>query len=158
MKIGVMSDTHGDICMAEQAIAVLQDQGVAMVMHCGDVGVDIVPLFAGLTMHFVNGNMDNLKLLRDAALPEHTVHDAFATLEIDGRRVALLHGHDARRLDETIRSGHFDLVCHGHTHVFSNTLEGATRVLNPGALVRTGRPSVAVVDLPSLTVTEIPLS
>jgi uncharacterized protein len=48
-------------------------------------------------------------------------------------------------------------VCHGHTHAFSSRFEGRTLVLNPGALARTGRPSLAVVELTSMEVTEIPL-
>jgi len=48
-------------------------------------------------------------------------------------------------------------VCHGHTHAFSSSREGSTLVLNPGAVSRTRSPSLAVVELPSLKVTEIPL-
>ena len=62
-----------------------------------------------------------------------------------------------KRYGSTIHSGHWHLVCHGHSHVFSHDFEDRTLVLNPGALVRTRRPSVAVVDLPAMEVTEIPL-
>jgi predicted phosphodiesterase len=68
-----------------------------------------------------------------------------------------LHGHDVKLLRHTIHSGHWDLVCHGHTHVFSSRREGSTLVLNPGAVSRTSFPSVAVVELPSMEVTELPL-
>jgi predicted phosphodiesterase len=60
-------------------------------------------------------------------------------------------------LRHTIHSGGFDLVCHGHTHIFSSDVEGGTLVLNPGALTRSSRPSLAVVDLASMDVTEIAL-
>jgi predicted phosphodiesterase len=49
-------------------------------------------------------------------------------------------------------------VCYGHSHAFSNKHEGPTVALNPGALSRTSYPSVAVVDLPSLEVTRVPVS
>jgi predicted phosphodiesterase len=71
--------------------------------------------------------------------------------------VALLHGHDVKLLHRTIHSGHWDLVCHGHTHAFSSTRQGQTLVLNPGAVSRTRHPSLAVVELPLLEVTEVPL-
>ncbi len=105
-----------------------------------------------------HGNMDDPERLREAIRgPGHTFHDQLGTLEVEGRRVALLHGHDVKLLHHTIHSGHWDLVCHGHTHAFSSTRQGPTLVLNPGALARTRHPSLAVVELPSLEVTEIPL-
>ena len=102
--------------------------------------------------------MDHADRLREAITdPEHTLHEGLGTLEIEGRWVAFLHGHDVKLLRHTIHSGHWDLVCYGHTHVFSSGFEGRTLVLNPGALARTSRPSLAVVELPSLEVTELPL-
>ena len=158
MKIGVLSDTHGDVPGTRQALQVLECLGVSMLIHCGDVGAEIVPFFKGLPTHFVYGNIDDPEGLREAIVePEHTYHGQLGTLGIAGRRVAFLHGHDVKLLRHTIHSGHFDLVCHGHTHAFSSGFEGKTLVLNPGALARTSRPSLAVVDLPSLEVTEIPL-
>jgi uncharacterized protein len=62
-----------------------------------------------------------------------------------------------RLLHHSVHSGEWDLVCHGHTHVFSSSREGRTLVLNPGALSRTRWPSLAAVELPSLDATQIPL-
>ncbi|MGE3778384.1 MAG: metallophosphoesterase family protein, partial [Pirellulaceae bacterium] len=45
-----------------------------------------------------------------------------------------------------------DLVCYGHTHQALERFEGATHVLNPGAVYRAKPHSVAVVRLPELTV------
>jgi hypothetical protein len=118
----------------------------------------VVPLLSGRQVHLVAGNTDDLDSLRAAIIkPEHTLHDQLGTLEIEGCRVAFLHGHDVKLLRHTIHSGDWDLVCHGHTHAFSSSREGSTLVLNPGAVSRTSSPSMAVVELPSLKVTEIPL-
>ena len=107
--------------------------------------------------HFVSGNMDDPDELRRAIVsPEHTFHGPLGTLEIEGCRVAFLHGHDARLLQQTIHSGQWDLVCHGHTHAYSSRMEGRTLVLNPGPS-RTAEPSLAVVELPSLEVARIRL-
>ncbi len=158
MKIGVLSDSHGEVWIVERAVAILQNMGVAVAIHCGDIGPEVVPLFKGIPTHFVHGNMDNTDQIRDAITqPEHVDHRQFGALELDGRRVAFLHGHDVKLLRHTIHSGHYDLVCHGHTHAFSQSTEGKTLVLNPGALSRTSRPSIAVVDLDSMHVSEIPL-
>jgi uncharacterized protein len=158
MKIGVLSDTHGEVRAVQRAIRILRNLNVGLTIHCGDVGVEIVPLFQGLPTHFVPGNMDDLNRLREAITdPEHKLHDKLGTLEIEGRRAAFLHGDDVKLLHHTIHSGHWDLICHGHTHAFSSAREGQTLVLNPGAVGRTSRPSLAIVDMPSLEVTEVPL-
>ena len=140
MKIGVLSDTHGEVGAAQQAIRILHEQHVGLAIHCGDVGAEVVPLLKGLPTHFVPGNMDDPERLREAITePEHTLHEQLGTLEIEGRRVAFLHGDDVKLLRHTIHSGHWDLVCHGHTHAFSSGFEGRTLVLNPGA---SGAPAV----------------
>ncbi len=158
MKIGAISDTHDDVEATQQAVRILDGLNVSLTIHCGDIGLEVVPLLKGRRLHFVCGNMDDADRLREAIVePEHAIHDQFGTLEIEGCRVAFLHGHDVKLLYQTIQSGEWDLVLHGHTHAFSSTREGRTVVLNPGAASRTSHPSLAVVDLPSLEVMQVPL-
>jgi uncharacterized protein len=158
MKIGVLSDTHGEVCAARRAVDILQKRQVSLAIHCGDVGIDVIPLLRGLPTHFVCGNMDDPHRLREAiADSEHTLHEKLGELELEGRRVAFLHGDDVKLLRHTVHSGHWDLVCHGHTHAYSSRVEGRTLVLNPGALGHASHRSMVIVDLPSLDVTEISL-
>jgi uncharacterized protein len=158
MKIGVISDTHGDVASTQQALEILDRFGVGLTIHCGDVGPGIVSLLEGRCVHFVAGNMDDAIHLRETISDcGHTLHDGLGTLEVEGCRVAFLHGHDVKLLHHTIHSGEWDLVCHGHTHTFSSGREGSTVVVNPGALSRTHFPSLAIVELPSLDIAEIPL-
>ncbi len=158
MKIGVISDTHGDAVSTRRALNLLATFQVDLILHCGDVGNELLPLFDGRKVHLVAGNMDDPDSLRAAIVdPGHTFHGQLAALQIEGCRVALLHGHDVKLLRHTIHSGHWDLVCHGHTHAFSRSREGSTLVLNPGAVSRSSSPSLAVVELPSMEVTELPL-
>jgi uncharacterized protein len=158
MKIGVLSDTHNEISAAQRAIDILRGLKINLAIHCGDVGAEVVPLLQGLPTHFVRGNMDDPDRLREAMTdPEHMLHVGLGTLELEGRRVAFLHGDDVKLLRHTIDSCDWDMVCHGHTHAFSRRHDGQTLVLNPGAVGRTSRPSLAIVDMPSLEVTEIPL-
>jgi uncharacterized protein len=156
MKIGIISDTHGDILATQRAVNQLQNHRISLLIHCGDIGLEVLPCFKSIGTHFVSGNMDDPDRLREALTePEHTFHDGFGSVEIEGLRVAFLHGHDVRLLYQTIHSGQWDLVCNGHTHSFSRSVEGRTVVLNPGAVSRTVRPSLAVVDFPSLEIMEI---
>jgi uncharacterized protein len=158
MKIGVISDTHGDARLTGRALNVLDTLQIDLILHCGDVGIEILPLLDGRKVHLVAGNIDDADKLRAATTnSEHTLHDPFGALQIEGCRVAIMHGHDVTLLRRTIQSGQWDLVCHGHTHVFSRSREGSTLVLNPGAVSRTSFPSLAIVELPSLMVTQVPL-
>jgi len=158
MKIGVLSDTHGEIRATSRALEVLNSQGVDAIIHCGDVGIEVVPLLHGRIVHFVPGNIDDLEALREAITePAHTLHEPLGVLEVEGRRIAFLHGDDVKLLRHTVHSGTWDLVCHGHTHVFARSQEGRTTVLNPGAVSRTGQPSTAVVELPSMEIRQLSL-
>ena len=160
MQLGVVSDTHGHVGYTREAIRMLESLKVEAVLHCGDIGSpEIVELFAAWPTHFVFGNVDQQRLLGEAIRAAgQTCHDRFGRLEFDRRKIAFLHGDDSALLEQTIASGRFDLVCHGHTHVARNVQRAATRVLNPGALYRATPHSIALVQLPELAATIISLA
>lgn len=138
----------------------LESLEVDEVLHCGDIGsASIVSLFAPWPTHFVFGNVDFDEPPLREAIDEfgQTCHGRFGTLEREGLKIALLHSDDARRFNETVRSGGYDLVCYGHTHVAKQEYAGSTLVLNPGALHRATPHSLAIVDLPQLAVTIVNL-
>ena len=59
MRIGVVSDTHGHVPFTRDAVRMLEQLEVELVIHCGDVGsVEIVSLFSAWPTHFVLGNVD----------------------------------------------------------------------------------------------------
>ena len=159
MLIGIISDTHGDIYGCRAAVRVFESYGVDQVLHCGDIGApEIVDLFAAWPAHFVYGNVDSPKYLGNTiAQAGQTCHDFFGSIHLEDRSIALLHGNDARLLDRSIKSGDWDIVCHGHTHAARHTTIGKTLVVNPGAIARTMYPSVAVIDLDSLEATPLRL-
>lgn len=160
MLLGVISDTHGQIQYTQEAVRVLESLEVNVVLHCGDIGsTEIVPLFAPWPTHFVFGNVDqDEKRLRTAIEKAgQTCHGRFGHLQIEGRRIALLHSDDAAQFRQTIDSNEWDLVCYGHTHVAREHRVGRTLVLNPGAIYRANPHSLALVELPSLKVTSIKL-
>lgn len=152
MWIGILSDTHGRLDRTEQAVECFQSLQVELLIHCGDVGTPaVLDLLAAWPVHFVLGNTDSPWSFRDGVRPDNALcYDRFGQLELEGRQIAFLHGDDARRFRETVRSGQWDLVCYGHSHLAEITTEGTTLLLNPGALHRASHPSIALVELPSL--------
>ncbi len=160
MQLGIVSDTHGHVPYALEAVRMLESLGVEAVLHCGDIGSpEIVGLFSAWPTHFVFGNVDHdeadlRRAIRDAG---QTCHGRLGTLELAGRKIAFLHGDDTALLRETIDSGKWDLVCHGHTHIARQMRQGNTLVLNPGALYRATPHSLAGVELETLAATIISL-
>ncbi len=160
MRIGVVSESHGHVGLTGAAVRMLESLEVEQVLHCGDIGSpDIVPLFSAWPTHFVFGNVDCEEgPLRDAIRQAgQTCHERFGSLELCGLQIALLHSDDEVRFRDTVQSGQWDLVCYGHTHVARQDRHGKTLVLNPGAIYRANPHSIAIVELPLLEVTPIPL-
>jgi putative phosphoesterase len=160
MKIAIVSDTHSRHATAELAVAEIKKRGVKTVLHCGDIeDPDMVRLFAGLDAHFVFGNCDYyVEDLRQAmAETGATLHEHWGQLELGGRKIAFLHGHDRTLMQEVEDSGHFDYLFHGHTHVAADRRNGPTRVINPGALHRAKPKTFVVLDLASGAVESIAL-
>jgi putative phosphoesterase len=154
-RIGVISDTHGHVARVDQAVRLFEQQQLEAVLHCGDIGsLEIPPLFRSLPTHFVLGNVDwNTDALAESIEAiGHTLHGRFGTLKLGSRSIALLHGDETRRLQSVIQSGEWEVVCCGHSHRADCHRVGKTLVLNPGALHRALRYTVAVLDLTDLSV------
>jgi len=133
----------------------LESFGVGAVLHCGDIGSEaIVPLFAAWPTHFVFGNVDGGLLAAGLAAAIEkvgmTCDGRFDSFELAGTKIAQLHGDDGRLLDETIEAAQHQLVCHGHTHLPRLEKVGPTLVLNPGALYRAAKHTIATIELPAL--------
>jgi uncharacterized protein len=160
MRIGVVSDTHGHVGNTLAAVAQLGELRVDVVIHCGDIGSpQVVPLFAGWPSHFVLGNVDDDDSGYRWVIEDQggTFHGRVGRIELEGRKIAVIHGDDQSALHAAIDDGDFDLVCTGHTHRRELRREGRTLVLNPGALYRANPKSFAVVDWPELDVTFVEL-
>src|SRR5690242_8466989 len=119
MKIGILSDSHGRNATVKAALAELRDRGIRTVLHCGDIeDPDTIPLFQGFDAHFVFGNCDYERDLLRAAVAASgaTLHEGWGNLELDGVKIAFLHGDDKRLMREVEESGYFDYLFYGHTH------------------------------------------
>jgi len=140
------------------AVRMLESLEVSAVIHCGDIGSAEIPgLFAAWPTHYVLGNVDRNATELQQAIEKagHTYHGRFGSVEWCDRQIAFLHSDDGVRFRETIYSDKWDLVCYGHTHRAEHHLEGKTLVLNPGAIYRANPHSIAIVELPDLTVTNV---
>ncbi len=175
--IGLISDTHGRHLLTRQAVRILLAAGAGELIHLGDVGTCAVleellvatpgPDSDGdsqrlqtLPVHLVFGNADgdisNLaRYARELGLDVQ--HPAGRLTLEDGRSLAFTHGHDRRLLAAALEE-HVAYLCHGHTHRAADTHQGPTRIINPGALCRAARYSVALLDTAQdrLTFLEVP--
>ncbi len=151
MRIAIVSDTHSRYATVEAAVQLIDERRVGLVLHCGDIeDAETVWLFPANT-HFVFGNCDTERAgLRQAV---HgiggTLHEPFGRLDLDGVKIAFLHGDNRELLDDLEQSGEYDYVFHGHTHVAAERCTGPTRVINPGALHRANPKTFTVLDLES---------
>ena len=155
MKIGILSDTHGNLARAIQSVQQLLNQGCGTLIHCGDVGSENVLIEMTALLHgkkvpafVVLGNVD----LWDEAVQQFPASSGIQVarshdLELEGCRMGVAHGDDPRLFASFTGSGDYRYVFTGHTHVREDRSTGNTRIINPGAVYRTPQPSIAVLDL-----------
>jgi putative phosphoesterase len=155
-RIGLLSDSHGRAKTTQQAVDLLVSQGAELLIHLGDVGtMEVIDALiavppgrdAPLEAHLVFGNVDwdadNLTTYAQE-LGVHVDHPV-GFLDFDGQTLAFLHGHDEQRIDQAM-SCRPRWFCHGHSHRQLDENKGDTRIINPGALFRASRYTVALLD------------
>jgi putative phosphoesterase len=150
MRIGIVSDTHGRHTTVETVVKLLRQRRVYCVLHCGDIDdADTVWLFEDLTMHYVFGNCDTDRAsLRQAIYATGaTLQEPFGNIELEGHKIAWVHGDDKRLFQDIENSGHFTYLFYGHTHQAEQHRTGPTLVVNPGALQRARTKTFVVLDL-----------
>lgn len=151
MLLGLLSDTHDQVERAAGAAALLAAEGAEVLIHLGDLtGPAVVRAVAGagLPCHYVWGNNDyDLETLeRTIAATGGSVLGRGGVLELGGRRVAATHGHLTGEFRRLLLERP-DYLLFGHTHQALDERDGPTRQVNPGALHRARRWTVAVLDL-----------
>jgi uncharacterized protein len=152
MRIGVISDTHDRRELAAEAVRLLGEHKVELILHCGDIETaDTIQAFRAVPTHFVYGNWDKDRVGLGATIKAigGVSYDSFGALELAGKRVAWLHSHERNKLFELEHCGYFDYIFYGHTHVREQHRTGKTLVANPGALFRANPKTCIVLDLVS---------
>lgn len=148
MKVGILSDSHDDMAAIAKAVALFNAEGVVQVMHAGDIVSPFTfELFRELHAPFggIFGNNDgDCLLLRERSGGALHVQPHFVTL--DKMRGVIVH--EPLLVKSLARSGDFDLVIYGHTHVPDVHREGPALVVNPGkaASLNKGRATVVVLE------------
>jgi hypothetical protein len=151
MKIGVMSDSHGNIEYVRQAAEYMMEAEVGYIIHLGDDYydarvLDILPV----NIIKVPGVYDGV--YKDASVPNRLVED------IVGLKILVTHTKDSHRNDlphdkmpeEYIASRKVDVVLFGHSHSFYAKLEEGILMVNPGHLKtedKKGEATFAILDI-----------
>ncbi|MCU0704085.1 MAG: YfcE family phosphodiesterase [Fimbriiglobus sp.] len=150
MRIGIVSDTHDRSEAVSEAVRLLAEQGVELILHCGDIeSPATVLLFKPVPTHFVFGNWDKDRAKLSAAIRSigGHVNESFGAIELAGKRIAWTHSHERHQLHQLERADYFDYVFYGHTHVREQHRTGKTVVANPGALFRANPKTCCVLDV-----------
>src|SRR5271170_3311299 len=119
MLLALLSDTHDNAANTLAALDLLAPYRPQAYLHAGYlVGVEMLVHFSGLPFHFVFGNneYDHAGLRSRAKALDFQCHGQLADLTFEGKRLAMMHGHDAGLLQKLVGSGQYDYVVHGHTH------------------------------------------
>jgi hypothetical protein len=149
VKLGIFSDSHGNREVVRQAVRVLRAAGAEAFVHCGDVGgLEVLEELADSRSWFVWGNMDFVRPEWRIAVEalELPWPDGPLSLDVDGRRVGVFHGHE-RAFRQAMREACYDYLLHGHSHRRADYHVGSMRVVNPGALHRASVKTVALLDV-----------
>jgi uncharacterized protein len=142
VRIGVVSDSHGELYMLDKALSLMED--IDLIIHLGDHYNDIIKINEKYKndIEYVVGNND----YKGGAEYDKTI-------VIAGKRIFMTHGHKynvSLGLNKLYFKGleeNADIVLYGHTHVQHIERSSSTLFLNPGStsLPRDSKPGCAVI-------------
>ncbi|MHB0975888.1 MAG: phosphodiesterase [Candidatus Aquicultorales bacterium] len=161
MKIGAISDTHGDTLAWERALVLFT--GCDLIVHCGDILYHgpfnpILGTYAPrqladamnespLPIVFAKGNCDSEV---DQLALGYPIQQPMAHIKLHEVSLLVLHGdkYDEKGLEKLGRSYGVDIIVRGHTHERTVKDIGGLTVMNPGSasLPKDGPPSAAIVN------------
>ena len=159
MLIGVISDTHDSLEAVRRAAKLFAERSVELVIHLGDI---VAPFtlrafrdngVRRLVAVYGNNCGERLGLREVAGRLGYEIHEWPHLVELGGKRFLLIHGvgpvEKTRMLvDSLAKSGDYDAVLYGHTHIVDNRRVGGTLVLNPGEACGclSGKRTAAIID------------
>ena len=149
MKIGIMSDSHGNVGAIRRAVAVFNREKVDLVVHAGDYvappsAKELLSLNSELVTVF--GNMDMKKPGVAAAIREIIPHIQEPPLcrTIGGRKIAVTHNLEATRAHIPADA---NIIIHGHLHRCEVRCDAGRFWVNPGM----AQHSIAILDTETMT-------
>jgi hypothetical protein len=159
LLIGIISDSHDNLPKIDAAVSRRNVLNVGLVLHAADYCAPFATLrYRGLRVKMIGvlGNNDAESDLLKANFESlgHELNGRFTTVEVDGFKIALLHGDETKLLDEIIKSQTYDLVVSGHTHSISRSPTGRTVWLKPGEMCGylTGKATITTYEIISRTI------
>ena len=160
MKVGVISDTHGNIKDARRAARRLVENGARLIIHLGDGVGDAIEIekSEGVPVQYVAGNCDNHP---DAATEQHFSWKGLGVLAVHGHQSDMNRYHVEERRQKTLDkmanlavSLDAGIVLYGHTHHADDFVHSGVRFINPGALdLGTSDKSCCLLDIEEERVT-----
>jgi putative phosphoesterase len=151
MLVGIVSDTHDNGDVVEQAVKTFEDAGVAAVIHCGDfvAPFSATPFDSDFDFYAVRGNNDGEWNLQNVVEGFGTYLGEMGELTLGGAEFAVYHGTSEPIVEALLDCGSYDYVCRGHTHQRVHDEREGTVHLNPGGIAippSPGTPAAAVLD------------
>ena len=163
MRIAILSDIHDHDVQLSIALEMIDTQSIDQMLLLGDIvsGSSLRQLLEHFKhpVHLVFGNNDgDVRALSNFSglYPQLDIHGAFGEVEIDHMRIAFFHM--PQMAHPLARSGMYDVVCYGHTHISHSEIINNTLIINPGAirppLAEEHDSSYAIIDTTSPTTCE----
>lgn len=145
MRIGVMSDSHGDTAAVKRAVEFAGN--VDIWLHAGDYCSDAACIGAVQVEKVVAvaGNCDGLR----ASYPEE------GFIEAAGKQIWISHGHrygvksGTHELAWMAKKYEVDIAVYGHSHIPEFHWENEILLINPGSVARPrlGNPTFAIIEI-----------
>jgi len=145
MKIGIISDIHDNLVNLRKALKKIEDEKIDKVFFCGDLVSPFVIDFIAeenflIPIEAILGNNEGDIPMILGRIEKHDLNFTypkdmkFLEEEIDGKKIAVYHGDDPKKIQDLISSGKYDLLCTGHNHHPKIEIVGATLLVNPGTI------------------------
>jgi putative phosphoesterase len=165
MIVGLISDTHDRLPLIDEAVKRLNEEGAELVLHAGDyiapfVAAHFKPLKARMLGVFGNNDGDRVLLRKKFSEIGAEIRGKFAYVNVDGLKIALLHGDETDLLRSLLELESHDVVVCGHSHVANTHRKGKTVVINPGEACGylSGKPTISILYTDTLDVKTVHLS
>ena len=160
MKIGIISDTHGDIVQVEKALSILSD--CQHIIHCGDVLYhgprnELPKNYNPKKLAELLSTKDNIVYVRgncdsdvDEMVIKKDLKEKNRLINFDEYKIYAVHGYEETEDDRVKKASELgaDIVISGHTHIKVLKKKDEIIVINPGSttIPKDGSSSVGIID------------
>lgn len=136
MKIGVVSDSHGQVENLRRAITAMKEAGTDLIVHLGDDYDDVTALSDQERAMIIQVPGVFSTYYQDPLIPNRLIE------EWEGVRVLLTHTPEAHKHDlptdlkpeDAVARGEVRMVLSGHSHIPEVREQGGVIWVNPGHL------------------------